>query len=68
MSTGSNTGTNTGRNVGAPVPAGGAIWPGLLAFEMRYQGWRVTFLATVVLLALLPVTTVATRFGRRRTP
>ncbi|BAH37291.1 peptidase M1 family protein [Gemmatimonas aurantiaca T-27] len=45
------------------MPAGGAIWPGLLAFEMRYQGWRVTFLATVVLLALLPVTTVATRFG-----
>ncbi|HEY0928867.1 MAG TPA: M1 family aminopeptidase [Gemmatimonas sp.] len=41
----------------------GAIWPGLLTFELRYQAWRVTFLATVLLLVLLPLTTVLTRFG-----
>ncbi len=50
-------------NARGNTPAQGALWPGLLAFEMRYQGWRVTFLVTVVLLALLPVTTVATKFG-----
>lgn len=40
-----------------------ARWPALLAFEIRYQGWRFTFLATVLLLVIMPLITVATAFG-----
>jgi len=38
---------------------------GLAAFELRYQTWRFTFLATLLTLAFVPVALVATGFGPR---
>ncbi|MBL0939100.1 MAG: hypothetical protein IBJ03_09400 [Gemmatimonadaceae bacterium] len=44
-------------------PSALARWPGLLAFELRYQALRFTFAATVLLLGLTPLAAVATGFG-----
>lgn len=40
-----------------------AFLPGIVAFEWRYQTRRLTYAATLLLLSLVPLTTVATGFG-----